>query len=125
MAGTFAVARERAAFVPAALLAVTRTRRRCFASFFVSLYFGFVAWLIALHDAPPPLQRSHWKRYVFGGPVHVPLLAVRLLPTFAFPEMVGGLVATGEATTADVVAEVAAVSEAPFTLVAVTAERKV
>jgi hypothetical protein len=106
------------------LLAVTRTRSRCLASFFVSLYRDFAACLIVWHEAPRPLQRSHSKRYAFGGPFHEPLLALKCLPTLAFPEMVGDLTATGEPTTAVVAAEVAAVSDAPFTLVAVTAERR-
>jgi hypothetical protein len=48
----------------------------------------------------PPFSshRSHWYRYVIGSvPVHVPLFAVSVEPTFAVPEMVGGDVLCGAA----------------------------
>src|SRR5215467_10670008 len=40
-------------------------------------------------EPPRGLQRSHWKRYVFGGPLHEPRAAISCRPIRARPVMCG------------------------------------
>ena len=83
---------------PAAFVAVTRTSSRWPLSAFTSLYETPVALAMPLHDVPADQQRSH--RYVnFGTRDQLPCEAVSFFPTFAVPEIVGGLMFAGAAGT--------------------------
>ena len=75
---------------PSAFRAVTRTRSVLSTSTFFSTYVFSVAPPM-LAQLPPSLSQRR-QSYVneVGVPVHVPLLAVRVWPSSAVPEIVGG-----------------------------------
>lgn len=53
---------------------------------------------ISTQLAPAPLQRFHWNEYEVGLSVQVPVAAVRVWPSSAVPEIVGGAVFVGAAS---------------------------
>ena len=83
--------------LPAAFVAVTRTRSRKLTSALVATYDLAVAPEIVVHVLRPlVVQRSHWYAKVIGvEPDQVPSLAVSVLPTRAGPEIEGKSVLAG------------------------------
>ena len=75
---------------PSAFRAVTRERIVLSMSSFFSTYVLSVA--PPMFEQLPPLasQRRHWYTNEVGEPLHVPLLVVSVLPSWAVPEIVGG-----------------------------------
>ena len=59
-------------------------------STFFSTYVLSVAPPIFEQLPPSASQRRHWYMNVVGEPLHVPLLVVSVLPSWAVPEIVGG-----------------------------------
>src|SRR3954454_13887022 len=111
---------EVAVFLPAALLAVTRTRKRRPTSWAAARYVGCVARRMLLQAPPRALQRSHWYRYVFGGPLQVPLLVVSRPLTRARPEMCGAFFRCGTLTITALCFETACPVPAAFVAVTTT-----
>jgi hypothetical protein len=66
--------------------------------------------------APSASQRTHWKEYDVGEPVHFPVDAVRTAPSLAVPEIAGADVFDGAAET--VVVSFAVVATVVVALVA-------
>ena len=75
---------------PSAFRAVTRERIVLSTSTFFSTYVFSVAPPIVAQLPPSLSQRRHWYVNVVGVPLHVPLLVVSVLPSWAVPEIVGG-----------------------------------
>ena len=55
-----------------------------------SVYVDAVASRMAVHSAPPALQRRHWYANEVGAPVQVPTEVVSVCPACAVPMTVGG-----------------------------------
>src|SRR4051812_15256947 len=115
-APTTAVWAEVALFDPDAFVAVTTTRivcptslepRRC----------DWPFWPKSLQLLPALSQRRHWKEYLVGEFVQVPVVATRSWPSRARPLIVGAPVAPGSAApawTRPTAAEVAVVEPNAF-----------
>src|ERR687884_2385544 len=101
---------------PAAFVAVTATRNVEPTSPDTSWYVAPVAPATSEQFAPAESHRRHWKAYVMVGvPVHVPVEAVSVWPSWTVPVMVGGRAAEGGAgSTRAVRALVAGVLPAAF-----------
>ena len=82
---------------PSAFRAVTRERIVSSTSTFFSTYVFSVAPPMVAQLPPSLSQRRHWYVNVVGVLVHVPLLVVSVLPSWAVPEIVGGDVLPGGA----------------------------
>jgi hypothetical protein len=120
------VAADLAVVEPAAFVAVTLTRRVEPASALTIWYAEFVAPPIAVQLPPPGPHRSHAYAYDVGDPVHVPTLALRVMPTMGVPEIVGAAVLTGAVGAAVMVAVAGELALAlPALLLAVTVKRMV
>jgi len=78
------------------------------------MYLAWVARPMWTQDPPPRLQRSHWKRYVFGGPLHEPLLADNCRPTRGLPKTCGVFRVAGTPMTLRLGLETAAVVAREF-----------
>src|SRR3954447_5612381 len=122
-ATTGPIGAERAATVPAALAAVTRSRRRWPTSPAASVYVAAVASSIGAQSSPWRPQRSHWRSKRSGAaPFHSPGVPVSTLPGRS-PSAVtaGGVTGRGGAgpTTADG-GDVAAPTPTPLSIVTTT-----
>jgi hypothetical protein len=113
--------------LPAEFAAVTRSRSVLPTSAVPSVRVVPVAPLMAVHEPPDEVQRSHWRVSVGTGfPVHVPVDPVSTSPAVAVPLTVGGDWLEGAAAGCGTagVAMLSAVAE-PALFVAVTRRRRV
>jgi hypothetical protein len=123
--GTAALAAVVTFVEPAALVATTETRNVLPSAAPDSVYVLPVAPTIVAQLSPFASQRSHVHAYEVGLPLHVPLLAVRVEPTWSEPEIVGAAVFVGAAAL-EMTADGAEVERAePLLSVAVTVTRTV
>ena len=72
---------------------------------------------------PVASQRIHWYAYVACEPFHVPGSAVRVWPSRAVPEIVGGAVLSGAAGFTEAGAELAVAFPAAFVALTTTRMR--
>ncbi|HEX8103822.1 MAG TPA: hypothetical protein VF533_14495 [Solirubrobacteraceae bacterium] len=100
-AWTTAVAADDALADPAELRAVTTTRNVRPASAPTNPYEADVAPETDEQPAPALSQRRHWYVYLSFVGVQVPRLAIRVCPTTALPEIVGGDVFDGAVEAAE------------------------
>ena len=125
--GTTAVGWLSAAPDPPGLVAVTRTRSVDPISAAVTTYVDAVAPVMSPQVPPRSSQRRHRYAKLAGFPDHEPLPAVRVWPTWAAPETVGGVVFAGGdepvGCTTAVVGSESAGSPGPAALEAVTRTR--
>lgn len=91
------VAADVAVVAPPALRAVTLTRRVRPASAAAVGYVAVAAPGTATQFAPCASHCTQAYVKLVGEPLHVPLVALSVLPTFSVPAIVGALVATGGA----------------------------
>ena len=120
-ATTTAVVADGAFTEPAAFDAVTSTRSVEPASASTATYVVPAAPLIVAHAAPELLQRCQTIDVVIGAlPVHVPLVAVSVIPTRGVPLTVGATVLVGGAAVTATWVEPALAEPTLFAAVTVT-----
>src|SRR5205085_5830766 len=86
---------------PSAFVAVTTTRAVWSTSAATRMYIFFVAVAMSTQLDPSALQRCHWYENEVGLFVQIPFCAVSVLPCSGVPAMVGWLVFTGAAASAE------------------------